>query len=876
MVSKKKKATKTKSKGSGSAGPKARPSSSQNFEATENAILKEVMAESANIATMEDIAMSTAIEASLQFPTQEQYQDFEEHSAEGNDLLLETIHEAQYGTGTEKCQHVKDAVKLSAFRKTTNQIKDWDHCQGCLNEHAKIKKSTQGLSPALEAINLRDASNEGIEELPADALWMCLSCCEINCGRAVKEHGVAHYDTRKDHSLAINLASLDCWCYQCDNQLVTSGVKNPVAQECQSILSKTLNVRQAKLRAASVAMAKKSKKAATTPTATKANIFTPGLQNLGNTCFFNSVMQVLAETRSLKTILTEKSQSDFPKSLSASTEGGLGPLTTTFKDVLFTMWKQQGGIVTPRDLFTQIAKKWRVFRGFREQDSQELMRHLFDGIRLEEVDLIKKKKIADEESLASSASKDAVAGGEHDVSSSKYVPFIDSCFSGKLVSVIVCQSCKKCSYAYEDYFDLSLPVKGAPEPAGDGSLMDALRAKSRAAGVDISITTDPNDDVNPIAKEDQGSEAHLMHVKKLLKHVPSQSTPGKLSIERSLSQFTSVDYLDGQNKFACENCYKLVESYGNVVKDSSDAEKISTDKHQTEMEGIVDDVKPEPEGEDEDGSKESTSEPDSEKERPDVNETEEDLANTASSTDTSSQESKYILRKAYKRYLISSLPPTLVLHLKRFEQSSSRFGLMRKIEDHVDIPSEIDMSPYCIPNSELVDEGAEGLDKDEEVKTLDVVESQSDEKISKRYRLYGATVHQGSLASGHYTNYVLSSKVELPPPVVNNEKPSSLYPSIPTPNSGDLPDMSLAEIQAAEQSKKKGKKGKKNTAASPRAPAPALEVKPDVEKQESVESEPKEPEDSRQWIHCSDTNVRLASLQEVLASRPYLVYYERY
>lgn len=98
------------------------------------------------------------------------------------------------------------------------------------------------------------------------------------------------------------------------------------------------------------------------------------------------------------------------------------------------MWKQQGGIVTPRDLFTQIAKKWKVFRGFQEQDSQELMRHLLDGIRQEELDLVKKQAGA----TSSNDSNDSNAS-----SSQKYAPFIDSCFSGKLVSVIVCDACKK-------------------------------------------------------------------------------------------------------------------------------------------------------------------------------------------------------------------------------------------------------------------------------------------------------------------------------------------------------------------------------------------------------------------------------------------------
>lgn len=111
------------------------------------------------------------------------------------------------------------------------------------------------------------------------------------------------------------------------------------------------------------------------------------------------------------------------------------------------MWKQQGGTVTPRDLFTQIAKKWKVFRGFREQDSQELMRHLLEGIRQEEADLIKKRLAEEEQQQVDDEAKSEVAAPP------KYVPFIDTCFSGKLVSVIVCDACKKvqcsCLYSFD-------------------------------------------------------------------------------------------------------------------------------------------------------------------------------------------------------------------------------------------------------------------------------------------------------------------------------------------------------------------------------------------------------------------------------------------
>ncbi|KAK3842077.1 MAG: hypothetical protein J3R72DRAFT_142652 [Linnemannia gamsii] len=645
-------------------------------------------------------------------------------------------------------------------------------------------------------------------------------------------------------------------CYDCDDQVVTSKDKNPILLECQTLLARSLQAKQAKTREGLLAQSKKGKGNKDS----KIKVHAPGLQNLGNTCFFNSVIQVLVETKSLREILDNNASS---KSISATTRTGLGPLTTTFKDFLFTMWKQNGGTVTPRDLFTQIAKKWKIFRGFREQDSQELMRHLLEGIRQEEADLIKKRLAEEEQQQASGNAKEETPGPP------KYIPFIDTCFSGKLVSVIVCDACKKCSYAYEDYYDLSLPIKGTPVSTGSGSLVERLRARSRAAGFELTRTSDSSDGQG-ILEADQGSEGHWRHVEKLLKNVPSQTNSEALSIERSLIQFTNVDLLDGENKFACENCYKLVQSYNNQETSAEGEEAAEKEE------------------------KESAEKED--REEKEMVETKGGAANGKAKA------SNAILRRAYKRYLVSSLPSTLVLHLKRFEHTTTSFGLMKKIEDHVDIPVELDMAPYCIPKSELYDETETG------VKELAVAEgfaNNGGEKGSTKYRLYGATVHQGSLATGHYTNFVLSSKVEVPPSPpsasADSNRPSMATTTTAVSNGVGvvLPDIPLSEMLAQQSQKKKKKKGGGGggggAAGKKGAPANANSIAngaiiPAVGSLESTSAEgPVEtaketngvpdstppPPDTRQWIYCSDTQVRSATLDELLASRPYLLYYER-
>ncbi|GAA5825818.1 hypothetical protein JCM11251_000013 [Rhodosporidiobolus azoricus] len=145
---------------------------------------------------------------------------------------------------------------------------------------------------------------------------------------------------------------------------------------------------------------------------------------------------------------------------------------------------------------------------------------------------------------------------------------------------------------------------------------------------------------------------------------------------------------------------------------------------------------------------------------------------------------RQILRRAHKRYLISpsDLPPVLVVHLKRFMQTnkSSLFGSafvnLKKRDDPVSFPKEMDLSPFLAPegkppkvkvyggedddrsrsNSRGVGEGlgVKGLDKVVEEEAIELEK----EVAHARYRLYALVVHFGSIDSGHYSSYVLTSR----------------------------------------------------------------------------------------------------------------------
>ncbi|ESK96388.1 hypothetical protein Moror_7048 [Moniliophthora roreri MCA 2997] len=113
-----------------------------------------------------------------------------------------------------------------------------------------------------------------------------------------------------------------------------------------------------------------------------------------------------------------------------------------------------------------------------------------------------------------------------------------------------------------------------------------------------------------------------------------------------------------------------------------------------------------------------------------------------------------IMRPAYKRYLIASPPPILVIHLKRFQQISSKIPMMsfssgfKKLEDYVSFPEYLDLTPFLAPRKEDF-----GLGKDGKGKKMGVRAKDKKEKEKCMYRLYAVVVHIGNMLGGHYIAY---------------------------------------------------------------------------------------------------------------------------
>ncbi|TMW41649.1 hypothetical protein DOY81_013270 [Sarcophaga bullata] len=319
---------------------------------------------------------------------------------------------------SRSCSHVKravDSAKLRKLLKTTGLLLD---CEQCLNSAVA--------SPAVEACEKPDSPG-GFEY--DNTLWLCLKCGSQLCGRSKNQHALLHYKTpRSDcHALTLNTRSFEIWCYECDNEVKADSRKNllecvefvkglaqkpPVAAPLENIENKIISTFESlrplvpvgeannsavdgnktaiplppipgmakrineplvtygncnSLPLISTVLANVNNKSAATEQLPRVR----GLTNLGNTCFFNAVMQCLAQTPYLLDVLRESAEPGEEFTLPGGTfkskddevlnlppiKGTLsawGSLTSALAQTLEEL-QSGGGVFNPSKLFNKLC-----------------------------------------------------------------------------------------------------------------------------------------------------------------------------------------------------------------------------------------------------------------------------------------------------------------------------------------------------------------------------------------------------------------------------------------------------------------------------------------------------------------------------------------
>uniref|UniRef100_A0A672LA62 Ubiquitin carboxyl-terminal hydrolase n=1 Tax=Sinocyclocheilus grahami TaxID=75366 RepID=A0A672LA62_SINGR len=689
------------------------------------------------------------------------------------------------------CQHVSRAVDLSSVKKAvTGNL--WSVCSDCLKERNMLEGEAAGAHDVL----------------------VCLKCGFQGCNQAETQHSTKHQQAHHSdsHCITVSLSTWKAWCFECKEELSTHCNKKALAQ--------TLDFLQKHSAKATSGTTSKIISLREEPVDTQRGkspvnstlIPVKGINNLGNTCFFNAVMQNLSQTHMLNDLIQDVKEKGHKMKICPPAETNLGPLTVTLPSpepltsamfLFLQSMKEPGkGPVSPKILFNQLCQKAPRFKGYQQQDSQELLHYLLDSMRVEETKRIKAgilkvfnnptEKTADEETKLQ-----VKAYGKEGLK----LNFVDRIFVGELTSTIMCEECEHISTVKEAFIDISLPIieervrpgliycstilqgrhsstshdeRGADSVSsrqeeelfvvGCGLAsyrVDTIGSQSDCSEKDSNLQ-DSSNDADSEASESEWSpripsvSSHSSTSDKVSTTATSASTAHNPSLKPNINPSpTPLASIRPQQGGAVEQLVSAVSKLG-LVHTSTDTLPVShspeepteirerdRQHHQGAFQALCHSYTP--------SSKECSVQSCLHQ----FTSVELLMGNNKLLCENcterrqrpmkrSDKKAEKVYTSARKQMLISALPPVVTLHLKRFHQAGMN---LRKVNRHVDFPLLLDLAPFCSVTCKNLGSGERVL-----------------------YSLYGIVEHSGSMRGGHYAAYVKVRTPQRKPELRRNQK----------------------------------------------------------------------------------------------------------